>query len=125
MLLDSQSIIDVFCNTDLIERIHKSDTTLTIRCNAGVKTTNWKGYLPGYGWVWYYPEGIANILSLSRMKERYRVTFDSATDNCFHVHKDNKKILKFREATRRLYYFDTAEQDDTGTMLITIFENKL
>ena len=123
MLLDSQSTIDVFCNAELLENIRKSDTSLNIRCNAGVRTTDWKGYLPGYGWVWYYPEGIANILSLSRVKERYRVTFDSATDNCFHVHKDNKKILKFREATRRLYYFDTADRDEIGTMLITTVEN--
>jgi hypothetical protein len=34
--------------------------------------------------------GIANILSLSRVKEKYRVTFDSALDNCFHVHKEGK-----------------------------------
>ena len=123
MLLDSQSTVDVFCNADLLEDIHRSDTTLTIRCNAGVKTTSWKGHLPGYGLVWYYPEGIANILSLSRVKQRYRVTYDSATDNCFHVHKDNQKILRFKEATRRLYYFDTADRDETGTMLITTVEN--
>ena len=123
MLLDSQSTIDVFCNADLLEKIYKSDTTLTIVCIAGVKTTDWKGHLSRYGWVWYYPEGIANTLLLSRAKQRYRVTYDSATDNCFHVHKDNKKILKFKEATRRLYYFDTADRDETGNMLITTVQN--
>ena len=91
LLLDSQSTVDVFCNADLLEGIHKVNTTLTIRCNAGRKTTHWKGYLPGYGKVWYYPEGIANILSLSRVKQRYRVTYDSAVDNCFHVHKTRTK----------------------------------
>ena len=54
MLLDSQSTVDVFFNADLLETNHKSVTTLTIRCNAGVKSTNWKGHLPDYGWVWYY-----------------------------------------------------------------------
>ena len=45
-------------------------------------------------------------------------------DNCFHVHKEGK-ILKFREATRMLYYFDTAEQHEEATMLIsTVDENK-
>ena len=103
ILLDSQSTIDVFSNKALLKDIHESDTTLRIRCNAGVKTTKFRGHLSGYGWVWYYPEGIANILSLSRVRERYRVTFDSAMDNCFHVHKENGKLLKFKEATRRLY----------------------
>ena len=128
LLLDSQSTIDVFSNAKLLSNIHRISTTLRIRCNAGMKTTNYRGYLSGYGWVWYYPDGIANILSLSRVKEKYRVTFDSALDNCFHVHKADGKILKFNEATRRLYYFDTADRDETGTMLITTVEgnkNKL
>jgi hypothetical protein len=38
---------------------------MNIRCNAGMKSTNMMGYLSGYGWVWYFPDGIANILSLS------------------------------------------------------------
>ena len=123
MLLDSQSTVDVFSNSDLLTKIHKTNTILRIRCNAGMKTTEYKGYLSGYGWVWYYPDGIANILSLSRVKDRFRVTFDSATDNCFRVHKDNGKILKFREATRRLYYFDTEDRDVEETMLITTVDN--
>ena len=95
ILLDSQSTVDVFSNSDLLSKIHQTDTTLRIRCNAGMKTTNYQGYLTGYGLVWYYPDGIANIMSLSRVKDRYMVTFDSATDNCFRVHKDNGKTLKF------------------------------
>ena len=95
ILLDSQSTVDVISNGDLLTKIHQVKTTLRIRCNAGMKTTNFRGHLSGYGWVWFYPDGIANILSLSRVKDKYRVTFDSATDNCFRVHKDNGKILKF------------------------------
>lgn len=114
----------MFCNGALLSNIHQVvETVMTIRCNAGARTTNWKGYLPGYGWVWYYPAGIANILSLSRVRERYRVTIDSAMDNCFHVHKDGEKIMKFKEASRRLYYFDTVDREESGTMLITTVEN--
>lgn len=112
ILLDSQSSIDVFCNQQLLTGIYKTDSTMRIRCNAGVKETNMRGYVTGYGWVWYYPEGIANILSLSRVKEQYRVTYDSSAGNCFQVHKKDGKILNFREATRRLYYFDTAKRDE-------------
>ncbi len=86
ILLDSQSTIDVFSNPDLLQKIHPINTTMHINCNA---TTNLRGYVTGYGWVWYYSNGIANTLSLSRVKKRFRVTFDSAVDNCFHVHKED------------------------------------
>ena len=65
-----------------------------IKCNAGSKSTNLRGNLSGYGEVWYFAEGTANILLLSRVKEKFRVTFDSAAENTFHVHKPGK-ILKF------------------------------
>ena len=100
MLLDSQSTIDLFSNPKMLTKIQRVNTTLRIRCNAGTMTTDWQGYLPGYGWVWFYPKGIANILSLSRVKEKFRVTFDSALDNYFHVHKGEGKILSFAEAPR-------------------------
>ena len=47
----------------------------------------------------------------------------SATDNCFRVHKDNGKILKFQEATKRLYYFDAVDREVEETMLITTVDD--
>jgi hypothetical protein len=43
---------------------------MDIHCNAGVTSTNLVGDLPGYGKVWFNPNGIANILSLLRVKEQ-------------------------------------------------------
>jgi len=69
--------VDVFFNAALLENIHDSDLSLDIHCNAGVATVNKIGNFPGYGVVWYHPGGIANILSLGRVKDKYQVTFDS------------------------------------------------
>ena len=83
-----------------------------------------RGHLSGYGTVWYFLDGIANILSLSHVKEKFRVTYDSAADNAIHIHKPDK-ILIFKEATRRLYYYDTADRTKESTVLIqTVDENK-
>ena len=49
ILLDSQSKINVFCNGELLTRIHKTNIILRIRCNAGMKTTNMREHVSGYG----------------------------------------------------------------------------
>ena len=124
LLLDSQATIDVVSNGEFLTNIHHVKTTLHIRCNAGVKTTSMRGNLSGYGPVWYFPNGIANILSLSHVKEKCRVTYDSALDNTFYVHKP-EKIIQFREAGRRLYYFDTADRaEECTTLVTTVDDNK-
>ena len=70
LLLDSQSTIDVINNDNFLTKVHQVKTTLRIKCNAGMKTTNYKGRLSGYGWVWFYPDGIAYILPLSRVSDK-------------------------------------------------------
>jgi len=61
---------------------------MTIHYNPGNTSINLIGKLLGYGTVLYHPNGIANILSLSMVKERYKVTFDSTQTNRFIVYKD-------------------------------------
>jgi hypothetical protein len=90
ILLDNQSTVDVFHNSDLLTNIRQNNGYMDIHCNAGVTSTNMVGDLPGYGQVWYHPSGIANILSLKRVKSRgHRITYDSTEANKFHVHKSD------------------------------------
>ena len=57
-----------------MDDICDSVSSLDIHCNAGLATADKVGDFPGYGTVWFHPDGIANILSLARVKEKYRVT---------------------------------------------------
>ena len=114
ILINSQSTMNVFCNVDLLSQIHKVNTTMHIRCYARAKCTNLHGYISGYSWVWYFPGDLANILSLSHVKEKYRVTFNSALDTCFHVHTKGN-ILKFCEAMQR--HFTLTLENSTRTPL--------
>ena len=85
VLLDSQSPIDLFCNASLLTNIRVVNDHLNIFCNAGSASTNIVGDLKGYGTVWFYDSGIANILSLHRAAERFHVTYDIQESNCFIV----------------------------------------
>ena len=123
VLLDNQSTIDVFVNRRLLNNIRWIDQYMHMHCTAGVTRTNLVGELPGYGTVWFHPEGIANILSLSRVKTKYRITFDSDENNEFIVHKPDRSTRNFKESSHGLYYHDTSTVvtgvAEAGTVLIT------
>ena len=82
------------------------------------------GNLPGYGTIWYHPDGIPNILSLSKVKEKYRVTFDSDINNQFVVHRADGTQQIFQQSSRGLYFLDTSltpqpTSGANGTVLVT------
>jgi hypothetical protein len=77
ILLGNLSMVDVFCSSKLLKNIQKTNNMMHIKCNTGVTCTNWVGNLPGYGQVWYKKNGIANILSLSKVEEKYQITYNS------------------------------------------------
>ncbi len=119
IILDNGSTIDVFCNKGLLENIREVKETMRIKCNAGTTVTNLKGDLPGYGPVWYNPEGIANILSLARVGDKYRITYDSGADAGFKIHKEDGTTRLFRRSRTGLFYVDTDEQ---GVVLVNTVE---
>ena len=71
-------------------------------------TTCLQGDLPGYETVWFHPGGIANIPSLSKVAEKYRVSYNSTGENKFLVYVPKGKIMSFTKFERGLFYSDMA-----------------
>ena len=59
-----------------------------ILCNAGVKTTDMVGVMPGVGEVWSHSERIVNILPTALIKKYYKVTYDIRLNNTFRVRNE-------------------------------------
>eukprot|EP00957_Ditylum_brightwellii_P123945 9448099-Ditylum_brightwellii.AAC.1 len=92
VLLDSQSTVNVFCNASLLANVRKARGSLDIYSTASKSTTDMIGDLPGFGTVWLYQEGIANILPLSKVAERFQVTYNSKNEEGFCVKKPNGSV---------------------------------
>jgi len=69
ILLDNQSTVDLFQNGDLLTNIRYTGKQMRIHCNAGITKPTLMRDFPRYGKLCFHPQGIANILSLARVKE--------------------------------------------------------
>ena len=73
---------------------------LEIFSTGGKTTTNLKGYHPGYGTVWSHPGSIANILSLSKVVEKYRVAYNITGENKFLVYLPMGEVRSFKQCDK-------------------------
>lgn len=128
ILLDNQSTINLFVNGSMLQDIHSCGETLQVHSTAGVISTDLQGTLPGFGPVWFVPNGIANIMSLSLMSQIAHVQFDSEDGNHFHVRKysDDAQFC-FEQSKAGLYYLDTKDilyGHEGFSFLTTVADNK-
>lgn len=120
--MDNQSSVSVFCNKDLVENIRESDNgDMHLWTNGGVLVTTKKADLPHWGEVWFDDKAITNIFSYAEMADRYRVTYDSAKEDAFFVHLQDK-IVRFNRIGSNLYVYKPPIK--RTQLLNTVEENK-
>jgi hypothetical protein len=81
------------------------------------------GVLPGYGPVWYDPVGIANIVNLSRVREKYHVSFNS-DHNIFVVTKPDGTVFEFKQSDSGLHFYDLASNKRKGAVMVDTVASK-
>ncbi|GKY97397.1 hypothetical protein MPSEU_000698200 [Mayamaea pseudoterrestris] len=132
VLLDNQSTVDLFCNAKMLTNIRPVPTWMVIKCNAGTVRTNMMGDLEGYGPVWWYPQGLANILSLAQVRKKFTVEYlmHGVERPMFVVEKPDGKQREFVETDSGLYVCESFSKGKRGdvkdgvAMLTTVDDNR-
>jgi hypothetical protein len=73
--------------------------------------------------VWYNPNGVANILSLSNVTSTYRVTMDTKRNKAITVHTHNGYTINFTPSHNGLHKHELKSKEsilDMWTMLSTV-----
>ena len=126
ILLDSQANINMISNGKLLSNIrkHPNGDTVNVQCNAGRIKVDMIGDLRGFGWVWYYPQGIANILSMSLVSNDYRITMDTSICNSLFVHKPDGTTREFHRSASNLYICNLGPPKTAMPTITTVNQQK-
>jgi hypothetical protein len=124
--LDNGSSIHIFKDAFLLSDIHPDD-----KRSIGVRTTDSKFRvnnigrlcndlnllpLPSDGY-YYYPKGVANILSLAMIAEEKRVVMDTAIDNAFYVFNEDGTYIRFSRTSNGTYCIDINTDEDDHVVM--------
>jgi hypothetical protein len=125
ILLDSQSTVNLFCNSAFVHNITKGNEKLILTTNTGNLLTNTMAIVPGFRKVWYEKEAKTNVFSLANMEKQYQITYDSKKESVFVVLTENGP-LKFTKGPENLYKCKPRHitQNMNTTMVMTVDESK-
>jgi hypothetical protein len=125
IILDIQSMMDLFCNAALVSKTSKSKSSMRLKSNGGTMAVSRKATLPGYNKsIWFSTRAITNIIALRKLIEQYQVTYDS-DDLMFVVHRESesKPNMEFCMHESGLHYYDPRKEAHL-TFVNTVSENK-
>ncbi len=117
VLLDSQSTVDLFTNPNLVRNICPAKNPIQVHCNNGSMTTTEEADF-GDTPVYFNSGGIANVLSLYRLGQKFRVTYDS-TDRggVFQVHTAHG-LVEFKPTPKGLHALNLQKHPDAAYLFV-------
>ena len=130
-LLDSQTTHNLCCNKDFVYDIKVSRKTLNMSGNGGslrvTREAKIRGLYPSSmkpAETWYDPDCITNLLSFKDIIGVFRVTYDSAIDTSFTVHRSEYGLvdLHFRMHESGLHILERPDGEVSGRVFLQTVE---
>lgn len=122
ILLDSESTCHIFCNKKFLQNVRACKVGEEIRIVSNGKESlvaSEIGDLPGVGPDFYHPDSVANVLSLGKLSNTHKITFDNSIENAFIVYGE-RHAIKFTRSPHDLYYHDATKPscENEATLLV-------
>jgi hypothetical protein len=106
LLLDNQSLVHVFCNREYVDNIRAAERELSLQSNGGTlpisDIADYNGFEEA---VWYSNDAMTKILSLSRVKREYEVSYDGE-DFIIHRAKHGYSDMVFKPHPSGLHVYN-------------------
>ena len=74
------------CNPAYCDKIEKSDKVLDLTKNGGGMHSGLKYEVYKLGEAWFNKSSLTNIFSFADIEDKYRIKYDSKTENAFWVY---------------------------------------
>jgi hypothetical protein len=127
--LDSASSIHLFKDRSLLDnikvdnkknlKVRTADSTFLVNDIGEICDTLKSLPLPSKGY-YYYPKGVANILSLALLAKTKRVVMDTAIENAFYVFNEDGSYIKFIPSINGMYCLDIRSDDNNEPQVMAI-----
>lgn len=123
LLLNSELTIHLIKNHKLVENIRKAPggKYIAVWCNVRICKVDMVTYIGSLRKLWFDKESSMDILSLTKVTDKYRLMFDSESGNYFSVHKGSHQV-NFCQNEKGLYYHDVRGDRD-ATLMNIVKEN--
>ena len=109
LLINSCSKVCLICNRELLHGIHKVNKGLSVRCNAGVRMTQLKGYLGDFPEITKYS----------------RVSYDSDVSDEFLIEVSSGITFHFTPTAKGLYAYSGCQgSPSTAWAFVTTVTDK-
>ncbi len=106
LLLDSQSLVHVFCNPQFVSNVRSVERQLKLTSNGGNLPISEVADFDGFNKeVWYSEDAITNILSLSLVKHENSISYDGE-GFIIHQAKHGYADMVFKPHPSGLHVYD-------------------